>query len=131
MRHFAAAKLGTNDKAGGLTMSSAIASRLDTIEKIAGIKGRDIARLLDTTPETVSRWRGGKVEPRPDRLERLLLLEWLVTELSDFYKPPEARLWLLSPHPLLGGDRPADRIRQGKLNDVLAIIEQLKTGAFV
>ena len=112
-------------------MSNAIASRLDTIEEVAGITGREVAQLLDTTPETVSRWRRGKVEPRPGRLERLLLLEWLVSGLSDFYKPKEARLWLLSPHRLLGGDRPADRIQQGKLNDVLAIIEQLKTGAFV
>ena len=112
-------------------MSGAIASRLNSINRLAGIKGREVAQLLDTTPETVSRWRGGKVEPQPDRLQRLLLLEWLIRELSEFYPPDEARLWLLSPHPLLVGDRPADRIQQGKLDDVLAIIEQLKTGAYV
>ena len=112
-------------------MTAAIARRLDNITNLAKIKGREIAQLLDTTPETVSRWRGGKVEPQPDRLERLLMLEWLVTELHDFYPPDEARLWLLSPHPLLGGARPADRIQQGRLDDVLAVIEQLKTGAFV
>ncbi len=112
-------------------MSVAVARRLDTIRDLAGVRGREVAQLLDTTPETVSRWRGGKVEPQPDRLGRLLLLEWLVTELSEFYPPEEARLWLLSPHALLGGDRPADRIQQGKLDDVLAVIEQLKTGAFV
>lgn len=112
-------------------MSEAIASRLDKITNLAGIRGREVAQLLDTTPETVSRWRGGRVEPQPNRLNRLLLLEWLVTELAEFYPPEEARLWLLSPHPLLGGDRPADRIQQGKLDDVLAVIEQLKTGAFV
>lgn len=112
-------------------MSGAIANRIEAINRLAGMKGREVAQLLNTTPETVSRWRGGKVEPQPDRLQRLLLLEWLVTELSEFYPPNEARLWLLSPHPLLGGERPADRIQQGKLDDVLAIIEQLKTGAFV
>lgn len=112
-------------------MSGAIASRLDNITTLAGIKGREVAQLLDTTPETISRWRGGKVEPQPDRLSRLLLLEWLVTELAEFYPPEEARLWLLSPHPLLDGDRPANRIQQGRVDDVLAIIEQLKTGAFV
>lgn len=112
-------------------MTGAIARRLDTIEKLAGVKGREIAQFLDTTPETVSRWRNDKVEPQPDRLRRLLLLEWLVRELSEFYPPKEARLWLLSPHSLLGGEPPADRIQQGKLDDVLAVIEQLKTGAFV
>ena len=112
-------------------MSGGIANRLKTIEDLAGVRGREVAQLLDTTPETVSRWRGGKVEPQPDRLRRLLLLEWLVRGLSAFYPPKEARLWLLSPHPLLDGDLPADRIQQGKLDDVLAVIEQLKTGAFV
>lgn len=112
-------------------MSGAIASRLDRIESLAGIKGREVAQLLDTTPETVSRWRGGRVEPRPNRLQRLLLLEWLVTELAKFYPPDEAHLWLLSPHSLLDGDRPADRIQGDNLDDVLAVIEQLKTGAFV
>ena len=112
-------------------MSGGIANRLKTIEDLAGVRGREVAQLLDTTPETVSRWRGGKVEPQPDRLRRLLLLEWLVRELSEFYPPKEARLWLLSPHPLLDGDLPADRIQRGKLDDVLAVIEQLKTGAFV
>lgn len=112
-------------------MSGAVATRLDNITRLAGIKGRDVAQLLDTTPETVSRWRRGRVDPQPDRLERLLLLEWLVSELSEFYPPDEARLWLLSPHPLLGGDRPADRIQQGQLDEVLAVIEQLKTGAVV
>ena len=56
-------------------MSGGIANRLKTIEDLAGVRGREVAQLLDTTPETVSRWRGGKVEPQPDRLRRLLLLE--------------------------------------------------------
>lgn len=113
-------------------MSGALAARLDKITKHGGIRGREIAQFLDTTPETVSRWRGGRVEPQPDRLKRLLLLEWLTSELAEFYDDPkEARLWLLSPHPLLSGDSPAERIQQGKLDDVLAIIEQLKTGALV
>ncbi len=32
---------------------------------------------------------------------------------------------------LLGGERPADRIQQGKTDDVLALIAQLRDGAFV
>jgi uncharacterized protein (DUF2384 family) len=87
--------------------------------------------LLDTTPQTVSRWRTGKVEPQSGRLHRLLALEWLVEELSEFYGPDEARLWLFSRHRLLGGDRPADRIQQGRADDVLALIAQLRDGAFV
>lgn len=110
---------------------SAVAIRLDAIRDRGGIKGREIAQLLDTTPETVSRWNTGKSEPQPDRLQRLLALEWLLDQLSDLYEPEEARLWLFSPHRLLGGDRPADRIQVDRINDVLALIAQLREGAFV
>ena len=110
-------------------MANAVANRLDSIRNRGGIKSREVAQLLDTTPQTVSRWRTGRVEPQPDRLRRLLTLEWLVGELAEFYEPQEARLWLFAPHRLLAGDRPADRIQQGKLDDVLALIAQLRDGA--
>lgn len=112
-------------------MASAVAVRLDSIRDRGGIKSREVAQLLDTTQQTVSRWRTGKVEPQPDHLQRLLTLEWLLGELAEFYEPQEARLWLFAPHRLLGGERPADRIQQGKLDDVLALIAQLRDGAFV
>jgi transcriptional regulator with XRE-family HTH domain len=112
-------------------MAPALARRLDTIKSRTGIKGRELAQLLNTTPETVSRWQTGRAEPHRERLEQLLTLEWLSDLLAEFYVPDEARLWLFSPHRLLGGDRPADRIQAGRVEDVLALIEQLKTGAFV
>lgn len=112
-------------------MAGAVAQRLDAIREHGGIRSREVAQLLDTTPQTVSRWRTGKVEPQPDRLQRLLTLEWLIGELSEFYAPDQARLWLFAPHRLLGGERPADRIQRGQLDDVLALISQLRDGAFV
>lgn len=110
---------------------SALAERIKQIRKESGVKSREVAQLLNTTPETISRWASGKSEPRSERLQRLLTLGWLIEQLSEFYAPEQARLWLFTHHPLLGGERPADRIQQGKMEDVLAIIEQLKTGAYV
>jgi transcriptional regulator with XRE-family HTH domain len=110
---------------------SALADRLDNIRQRGGIQSREVAQLLDTTPQTVSRWRTGKASPQRQGLQRLLTLEWLIGELAEFYTPEEARLWLFAPHRLLGGDRPADRIQNGHVEDVLALIEQLKDGAFV
>jgi transcriptional regulator with XRE-family HTH domain len=112
-------------------MPTAVAQRLSRIKDLAGVKGREVAQLLDTTPETVSRWQTGKVEPQTQSLNRLLTLEWLVEELSEFYKPDEARLWLFAPHRLLAGKRPADRIQEGRLDEVLAVISQLRDGAYV
>jgi transcriptional regulator with XRE-family HTH domain len=112
-------------------MAGAVATRLDRVQQKGGITAREVAQLLNTTPETVSRWRAGKTQPQPDRLHCLLSLEWLISELSDLYGPEEARLWLFSPHKLLAGERPADRIQQGKIEDVLTVIAQLKDGAYV
>jgi transcriptional regulator with XRE-family HTH domain len=112
-------------------MSGALAIRLDQIQKYASISAREVAQLLNTTPETVSRWRTGRTEPQPDRRDSLLRLEWLLKELSELYAPQEAHLWLYSPHKRLVGERPADLIQRGKMEEVLRIIAQLKDGAFV
>jgi len=103
----------------------------DSIRTNAGVRSREIAQLLDTTPQTVSRWQQGHVDPQPTKLQQLLALEWLADQLHEFYPPDEARLWLFSRHRLLGGDTPADRIQAGRSQDVLALIDQLRDGAFV
>lgn len=112
-------------------MAQAVAKQITELQERAGIRFREVAELLDTTPQTVSRWRSGKVEPQPDRLKDLLALAWLAEQLSEFYSPDQARLWLFKPHKLLKGDTPANRIRAGKLEDVTALIAQLKDGAYV
>ncbi len=112
-------------------MTSAVALRLDEIQHHAKVSAREVAELLNTTPETVSRWRQGRTQPQPDRRDSLLRLEWLVKELSELYPPAEAHLWLYSPHKRLAGQRPADLIQAGKAEEVLRIIAQLKDGAFV
>jgi transcriptional regulator with XRE-family HTH domain len=112
-------------------MSAALATRLERIRDLGGIKGRDIAQLMGTTPETVSRWNTGRIEPQPGRLEKLLMLEWIIDELSEFFLPDEARLWRFSPNRMLGGSRPADHIKDGRIDEVRALIAHLRDGAYV
>lgn len=112
-------------------MASALAERLEKIKELGGITGRDVAQLLDTTPETVSRWSTGKIDPQRERLQRLLELEFFLRELSEFYSPDEAKLWLFSPHRALGGDTAAARIQAGKTQDVFALLDQLRSGAYM
>src|SRR5437763_14059750 len=117
-------------KLEGCEMATALAERLDKIKELGGITGRDVAQLLDTTPETVSRWSTGKIDPQRDRLHRLLELEFFLSELSEFYSPEEAKLWLFSPHRLLGGETAAARIQAGRTQDVFALLDQLRSGAY-
>jgi transcriptional regulator with XRE-family HTH domain len=111
-------------------MASALAERLEKIKARGGITGRDVAQLLDTTPETVSRWSAGRIDPPHERLQRLLELEFFLTELSEFYSPDEVRLWLFSPHRLLGGETAAVRIQDGT-QDVFALLDQIRSGAYL
>lgn len=111
-------------------MANPLSLRLDGIQNKANVSDREVSDLLNTRPETVSRWRTGRTEPQPRSLELLLRLEWLIGELSELYGPDDARLWLYSPHKLLNGDRPADRIKHEQMDDVLRLISQLKDGAY-
>ena len=120
----------SNEK-GVSIMASALAERHENIKELGGITGRDVAQLMDTTPETVSRWSTGKIDPQRERLQRLLELEFFLTELAEFYSPEEAKLWLFSPHKLLGGETAAARIQAGKTQDVFALLDQLRSGAYI
>lgn len=112
-------------------MAGAVAARLDSIKNKAGIRSRELALLVGATPQTVSRWQQGRVDPQPAHLERLLTLEWLASELAEFYDPDDARLWLFSRHRLLHGETPVQVIQQGRIDDVLTLIEQLRSGAYI
>src|SRR6266404_64515 len=110
-----------------------IAEKLESIEQHGGITANDVAKLLDTTPETISRWKGGKTQPQQRLLEHLLHLEFLMDELSELYRPEEAKIWLYSPNKMLKGRRPVDLIAQGddaSRDEVLRVISHLKDGAF-
>jgi transcriptional regulator with XRE-family HTH domain len=112
-------------------MSGAVAVRLDSIQRNASVSATEVADLLGTTSQTISRWRRNVVQPEQERLRLLLDLDYLASQLADFYEPDEARLWLFARHPLLAGDRPFDRIKSGRIDDVLALIDQLRSGAVV
>lgn len=112
-------------------MSNAVAKRLEQIQASSGIVGRDVAQLLATTPQTVSRWRTGQSSPQPRHLDRLLNLDWLVSQLAMYYSSEEAKLWLFSPHPQLDGRRPADLISERRTDEVLGLIDQLDSAAYV
>jgi transcriptional regulator with XRE-family HTH domain len=112
-------------------MSNAVARKLESIRTKGGMKNIDVANVLGLRPEQVSRWRQGKAFPQPDAERTLLELEYIVDELSDFYDPQEARLWLFSRQKLLGGETPAELIQKGRMDEVRSMIAQLRDGVFV
>lgn len=95
------------------------------------MKSIDVANVLGLRPETVSRWNQGKAFPQPDAERTLLDLEYIVDQLSDFYDPQEARLWLFSRQKLLDGQKPAELIQKGRIDEVRNMIAQLRDGVFI
>lgn len=112
-------------------MSNAIARRLESLQQKGAMRSVDVANLLGARPETVSRWNQGKAFPRPDAQKLLLNLEYIVDQLSDFYEPQEARLWLFSRQRLLGGEKPAELIQNGRADEVIALLDQMRDGVFL
>lgn len=109
-----------------MAIQTAIAKKIESLKTQGGIRSADLAELLNTTPETVSRWNTGRASPRSEAERKILELEYIVERLREFYEDPkDARLWLFSPQKLLGGQKPADLIEAGRIDEVRAFINEL------
>ena len=107
-----------------LAEKNVIAGKLEVLKRRAAIRAVDVANMLGTTPETVSRWNQGRAYPRPNKESRLVDLEYIVERLSEFYSDPRtARAWLYSRHKYFNGLRPADLIQEGRIEEVLEAIQ--------
>ena len=105
---------------------NAVSAKLEMLRTRAAIRSVDVANLLGTTPETVSRWNRGRAYPRPTKEHLLVDLEYIVERLSEFYSDPmTARAWLYSRHRFFGGVRPADLIQEGRIEEVLDAIQAM------
>lgn len=112
-------------------MSGTVARKLESIRSKGAMKYTDIADILDSRPETVSRWNSGKAYPHSGTEKLLLELEFIVDQLADFYTPQEARMWLFSPQKLLEGKAPANLIKEGKIDSVRLLVDQLRDGVYL
>jgi transcriptional regulator with XRE-family HTH domain len=111
--------------------TTAIARKLSAIREKSTLSSIDIAAVTGSQPETVSKWNQSKAVPRPDAQRRLLDLDYIVDLLSDLYdQPDDVKLWLISRQKLLGGRIPFDLIHDGKTEEVIAVIDQLRDSVF-
>jgi transcriptional regulator with XRE-family HTH domain len=89
-----------------------------------------LAGLLDVDRSRISRWLRSEV-PDPDNRLKLEALEFVYLRLAAFLAPKTAEKWLLGVNDHLGGRRPVDLIREGRVAEVVAAAEQFETGAYV
>lgn len=106
--------------------SNVVAEKLELLKTRAAIRSVDVANMLGTTPETVSRWNHGRTYPRPSKENLLVDLEYIVERLAEFYSDPQtARAWLYSRHRYFDGVRPVDLIQEGQVREVLEAIQAM------
>ncbi|MBM3565568.1 MAG: DUF2384 domain-containing protein [Alphaproteobacteria bacterium] len=111
-------------------MSTAVSKILDVLRNEGGLQGKDIANIVEVSPATVSRWSSGATTPDLKTQTLIAELRYVVDRLSEFYTSDETRLWLHTRHPMLQGERAIDLIHAGRTEEVLAVIENLETGAY-
>lgn len=114
-----------------LAESNAVARRLGSISTKGAMRHVEVANLLGTRPETVSRWNQGHAYPHAKTEKTLLELEFIVDQLSDFYEPNEARQWIFAPQKHLNGTSPAELIRQGHIDEVRRLVNQLRDAVYI
>lgn len=115
-----------HDACVAATMTGAVARRLESLRTKGALKDIEVANLLGSRPETVSRWNQGRAYPRANTEKTLLELEYIVDQLADFYEPNEARQWIFAPQKILGGTSPAELIRDGRIDEVMRLVNQLR-----
>lgn len=111
-------------------MTNAVARRLESMRTKGAIKDIEVANLLGTRPETVSRWNQGRAYPRANTEKTLLELEYIIDQLADFYEPNEARQWIFAPQKLLDGTSPAELISSGRIDEVMRLVRQLRDAVY-
>jgi putative toxin-antitoxin system antitoxin component (TIGR02293 family) len=104
-------------------------SALQDILKTRLVDTADVARALDTTPRSVARWQhDGHGPHREKNIWRMLELK-AVLDLAVQVMPAEsAALWLRSPVPELGYNKPLDLIRDGEFRRVIDALTALAEG---
>jgi uncharacterized protein (DUF2384 family) len=112
-------------------MTTAVARKLESLRTKGAMRNIEVANLLGTRPETVSRWNQGRAYPHANTEKTLLELEYIVDQLADFYSPTEARQWIFAPQKLLDGVSPAELIRNGRIDEVMRLVSQLREAVYL
>lgn len=88
-----------------------------------------LARLLEVDRSRISRWLKSEI-PDADNRTKVEALEFVLSRLTTFLSPETAGKWLMGMNAYLGDRRPIDLLRQGRVAEVIAAIEQSETGSY-
>lgn len=92
----------------------------------------ELAAALGVVPRTVARWRSGERFPQHQARRRLDALLALRDRLEESFDGRDAvAAWLNANSAYLGGIKPIEALRIGRIDAVEAAIEALDSGVFL
>ncbi|MCC7078361.1 MAG: DUF2384 domain-containing protein [Acidimicrobiia bacterium] len=91
----------------------------------------DLARVSNTKPRSVARWRAEAASPRRDAEERLLELRAVVDLARRVMRDDAARFWMRSPNPDLGYEKPLGLVAAGQYQRVVDLLLALAEGVTI
>ena len=109
-------------------MATNVLAVLDQVLEDDVLDSGDIARALGTSPRSVARWQAHEAAPRRESEERLLEVKAVVDLLRRHLRPESAHLWVRSPNPDLGYEKPLDLIARGGYRQVVGAILAMAEG---
>lgn len=110
---------------------SALAEKVHALTDELHLTRDEVGEIVGASGRTVARWSKGEVGPQPEARRRLLELRYVADAVSEVIRPEDINLWMFEPNKLLDGDTPADRIREGRYKEVLAVIDALAEGVVI
>ena len=102
------------------------------LERDLDLAAEDVARALDTTVRTLERWRAGEAYPQRGARERLKELQALAEHLEDTFATRDSTAkWLRADNRYLGGIKPIEALRAGRVDRVEGALEAFDLGIFI
>jgi hypothetical protein len=112
---------------GASALATTVTSAIDRL----GLTYEEVGEIVDASPRSVARWTAGKVVPQKLNKQRLLELAYVADALAEVLPRDHANVWMFSPNRLLEHRKPADLVRDGEYQRVLALIDAMAEGVFV
>jgi transcriptional regulator with XRE-family HTH domain len=89
-----------------------------------------LAGILGVDRSSVTRWVSGEDAPDQENAEKIVGLRYVITRLSKFLEPEAVGDWLEGINAHLRNQRPIDLLRNGRMTEVIAAIEQAEAGSY-
>ncbi len=105
---------------------------LDTLQSELGLTDDDLIGALAISARTLQRWRTGSAYPQQEARQKLAdLLQLLERARSTFETSSAVQTWAYTQSRYLGGIKPAEAIRAGRLDRAQASLEAFDAGIYL